>query len=366
MSESFKNSYEPPVSESKEEQCRDTVISRVFSKNPQEEGEIIEVFKKVFASPEFYQAERVKTHEELEIIAAINEKLKGFIENYGGTYVTLSPDLVHMIDPQKLSKSDWRMLKEWQGENMSDGWTLLTDQGIFINLYRHDDLVHFANVLAHEQIHHQQFVSVHAQWADDQEDVLEFWERRYGMKIFSTRGEEGTTQYLHWLNEAVTEELNRRFVGQLTEIPAMKKGLDERARNFPDMDVIERISSTHIRTWKSHEKVHVEFGPHSAYGEERSMLNDLIDQIYEKNKEKFTSREDVFHVFSNASLTGRLLPVARLIEGTMGKGYVRKMAEHQKEVFLPECTVHKLYRAKGSRTTGDGTPIEFSTFEDPK
>ena len=68
-----------------------------------------------------------------------------------------------------------------------------------------------------------------------------------------------------------------------------------------------------------------------GYYKERVKLNKLIDDIYENNKEKFASREDIFIIFAKAALTGRLLEVAHLIDSTFGKGSFSTIAEETKK-----------------------------------
>ena len=52
--------------------------------------------------------------------------------------------------------------------------------------------------------------------------------------------------------------------------------------------------------------------------------------LYEENKDKFDSYEDLFKLFSAAMFKGDLLPIARLIEDTFGKGTFRKIGESSK------------------------------------
>lgn len=61
--------------------------------------------------------------------------------------------------------------------------------------------------------------------------------------------------------------------------------------------------------------------------EEKKKLSLLIDDLYERNKEQFSDRAEVENLFINAVINGRLLPVARLVEKTYGKGSFRKFRE---------------------------------------
>jgi hypothetical protein len=220
-------------------------------------------------------------------------------------------------------------------------WHLTVTQNVFINRYRHDDLVTFASILAHELIHMQNFQSMNAQWKDDHKDTLHFRRRRDGMKIFSSSDEKDDVHvYFHWLEEAVTQELTRRFaVENFEDMPGLAHLLRYREDNLPHLSKADLFSDSYIRT--THKRGFegtVTWGDSETYVKERNVLNDLIDQIYQKNVGQFLSREDVFAVFAKAHFTGHLLPMTRLIEKTMGKGYLRKLAEEQ-EIVLPKNAI---------------------------
>ena len=63
------------------------------------------------------------------------------------------------------------------------------------------------------------------------------------------------------------------------------------------------------------------------YHDERQQFNALVDELFERNKEDFESREQVFNLFAEATMTGKLLPIARLIEKTFGKGSFKMIGE---------------------------------------
>ena len=60
---------------------------------------------------------------------------------------------------------------------------------------------------------------------------------------------------------------------------------------------------------------------------ELTELLEYIDIVYEKNSEDYKSRDEIIDMFIRAQVTGNILPVARLIEKTFGKGYFRKLSE---------------------------------------
>ncbi|MFA5986395.1 MAG: hypothetical protein WC819_03545 [Parcubacteria group bacterium] len=345
----MKNPFEQPVAQAPAENTpeRKTTISRALMKNKEDEEKALEFFADLFENQEFYGFEREKTDDESEIIDAVNEKMKDFVERYGGIYTKITADHIHIIDQKKLSKSNWSRFRDEDG-SMCDGLYIMEIQGALINLFRHDDLVKFAKVLSHELIHLQEYQTVHAQWQDDEKSKLHYHRRRDGMRIFGMQDKEGGYGYFEMLNEAVTEELARRFaVENFADIPALEAGMNFRDETYPGFDETERISGTFVR--ELHKRGYEgmsKWGTADVYLEERQFLNKLIDQIYEKSSEQFASREDVFAVFAKAHFTGHLLPLARLIEKTMGKGYLRKLAEEQKMTYPEDHFIVKQNRVK--------------------
>jgi hypothetical protein len=66
--------------------------------------------------------------------------------------------------------------------------------------------------------------------------------------------------------------------------------------------------------------------------EERDKFNKVIDEIITNSKGKLNNKEKLFDEFAHAHFTGNYLPLARLIEGALGKGSFRKIATDLGEV----------------------------------
>jgi len=75
------------------------------------------------------------------------------------------------------------------------------------------------------------------------------------------------------------------------------------------------------------------------YHEERQQFNSMVDELFEKNKDDFESREEVFRLFAEATVSGRLLPVARLIEKTFGKGSFRLISKKSADMPDREASI---------------------------
>ena len=141
---------------------------------------------------------------------------------------------------------------------------------------------------------------------------------------FSIGTKDGKRLLFHKLNESVITELEIRFekayMAEWSELAIELKARDEyieqvaQRGNVP----IERVRKT-VAGVKGNESMGYKWVSY-PYHEERQQFNSLVDELYEKNMDDFESREQVFNLFAEATMTGKLLPVARLIEKTFGKG----------------------------------------------
>jgi hypothetical protein len=143
-----------------------------------------------------------------------------------------------------------------------------------------------------------------------------------------------------FMNEALTEELTKRFGERyFSDIDLLKDefaeykktGIESTSDNMPLRSVLSELTKS---------------GLPSAYTSERAHFVMLLTALYEKNKDRFDTYEDVFKVFASAMFNGELLPVARLIEGSFGKGSFRQIGESFKEKEDPSFVTDLLLNLK--------------------
>lgn len=224
-------------------------------------------------------------HEKL--ITFLNKELKVFLMQYGleeAQEFTIQ-DLV--IDPEYVQRG-------------GQGATAVYDRNfsklIIDRLPATEDFeaeAQFLGNITHEMIHGQSFQSIAIH---KKQDGLMTLDRRVGVAVNTrTNGVVG-----EWLNEAITETLNVLFHKHLLTIKE-QEGLHPYSREY-------------IR--QSDEMV---------YLSERLLFETLVSALQVNFSEKYPSRESVYRLFFQAALNGRLLPVARLIEQKIGRGYFRSM-----------------------------------------
>ena len=79
-----------------------------------------------------------------------------------------------------------------------------------------------------------------------------------------------------------------------------------------------------------------------SYEETRAILNALIDKIAAQNSQGFPDREQVFDVFAQAKLSGRILELGRLTDSTFGAGTFRKIGELDHDLPALKRFIEKL------------------------
>ena len=211
----------------------------------------------------------------------------------------------------------------------------------------------FATTLAHEMFHMSEYTSlIFSQETDDTEL------HRAGVSIF---GKDGETVYFADIEEALVAEAvqtffnqylrkNPQFTDEIKKTDFVKSWLSkfydyagvpkekqkeflDSVYSFPDVDdLIERLNGNDNEEFK--------FGFLDGYlkamfenddvvmrerMDERKKLDSLVDMILSSSKNEYTNRKEVIDVFMRANFSGKLLPLARLIEKSLGKGSFRSI-----------------------------------------
>lgn len=154
---------------------------------------------------------------------------------------------------------------------------------------------------SHEFIHSHSFQSanVHS-WPEMFPSI-----RRVGVALRNKEGEETGD----WLNEAITEELNVRFLTSRAE---------SHVSNEYDMIT-------------SGAKQYLAKDGIGMYIHERGFLKMYIDLLYQYSQPRYESPEVIYRLFFEGYLNGNILPMARKIERVVGKGGFRTFMEMPRE-----------------------------------
>lgn len=322
---------------------RGSSIERIVGAAPEEVKQEAEQYvAEQFQSQPGNFPEREKTPEELEIIDLANKATNVLCRKYGLEDFDVPPKNVHAISDPK-----------WFKERKTGGFYYHSKlQGIFIS--SSSSKIAQMVKLFHEMLH---FKSYNALQLVEEEDSHKLTVYRVGLSVRPMDMAKG--RLFKNLNEGLTEELTKRSMMALIHHPLFKDELlhrkDVGERIPPDSPMLDdndifyaqarsrqqagTIENNEEKTRKQEMDIEMEkFG----YPEQRKMLNVLVDKLFEKNKDRFKDREEVFEVFAKGYMTGNIMPIGRMIEKTFGKGTFRKIGEMDKDIDAQEKFIDSL------------------------
>jgi hypothetical protein len=112
-------------------------------------------------------------------------------------------------------------------------------------------------------------------------------------------------KFFDFINEGMTGYMTKRFVDEkLRYLSVFKEEIDSIEQNNQEVDTSRQF--------------------------ETEQFLELIEILYEANKDKFSSKKEICDMFLKAQVTGNILPIARLADSTFGKGWFRKLGELNK------------------------------------
>ena len=258
-----------------------------------------------------------------------------FLEPYGVASIEIPPSNIHMLDKSKLDAEQLKKFEELYKNN--PGIYMSNQQGIVLfRDYEDGNKLLMIQTLVHEMLHMESFNSYQKTSAEDAEIGLKKGDEKAGLvprrSGFSIRALGEKKLFFNEINEAIITELMIRFErAYFAEWPELAREIQERDEgisfisrrdNIPKQELADKVGSVKKGDTSSSRDL-ISYGYSSA----RKQFRSLIDELYEKNKSEFQSKEEVFDLFATATMTGRLLPVARLIEKTFGKESFREIGE---------------------------------------
>ena len=230
--------------------------------------------------------EREKTADELEIIELVDSATNELLEKHGLSPLRLSPDHIHLLRHEAYEKL-------FQGAPKGGGRYIPPYQAILFSDLGPDARLEFAQTLYHEMIHFKFWNSLQVTEPDKKLQTY-----RAGLAVVSRDGKDLS---LEDLNEAVVEDLVEQFYATtLRNHPLFTEELAERGR------------------------------PPRGYSRELGDYRELLDTLGRESGGEYTIN-NLRKQFVCAAATGRLLPLARVIECILGKGSFRSFVEASKK-----------------------------------
>lgn len=267
------------------------------------------------------QHEYPKTEQELVLIDFANSETNRLREEVG-------------LEPYDIPAENYRLIpekvyKEIGGTGIFDAVTFFIKQGILFNaeLFR-DNPVFFGSVALHESLHLKGHFTVEAEEIGGKISITPYREGITARAAQKKKSQGENHSHLIGLHEAIVAEQQKHSMQNLLALPVLKKEM-------------ERLSSEDVRALS--EKISKKIGipkedliwvgeneneyKSIPYRSQRKVLRYTCEEIEKQFPEKYQSADEVFKEFLKAQFTGRLLPVARLVENTFGKGSFRRLGD---------------------------------------
>ncbi len=324
---------------------KDSGINKIIgTKDKKQESELIDVFSRKIKdtqtkTKEFESVELKKSPETQKLISDIIKNLDEFLLRYGVKAVNVSPDNILMLDYAKLTEDQKQEIKKENNQGAYYIWR----QKIIANIdATKESPATLTEIVAHELIHLNSFQSL--QKIPSEKGAEAVFERKISKETaylkrrrlgFSIKDKENNELGL-FLDEAITSELTSRFCDFFfSKNESLKKVAEKKQefiKNLPvEKQELAQKNILEIKTTRQESGDYKSEIAEYSYPKWREALNIIIDELFEKNKDKFSSKEEVFNLFADAHFKGTLLPLARLLEKTFSKGIFRYFLEISKK-----------------------------------
>ncbi len=330
-----------------------TSYERVVGGTGEEKEIALKELQNIFDEPnkKMGEYELEKAPEDLELIIKTESIVDDLVERYGG-------------DPKPFPLDHIYILKAGSVFDMTEGKLgggIHMPLGVKIGVEKGESNLLFASSIAHE-LFHAKSPKV-ARVGKSGEDVRIY---RSGISMMDKKnlndelGDE--REYFGMLEEAIVAECTKKFLEKIAKEEPFSK----------EVEAVEKIwgwvSEYYLKTGMAEEKIQQigeelkfisqpqeKINEVEAFSEdenerqsyaagmfrriyekgeveslerwrERKMMYDAFDNIIARANGRFKNRDDVFNEFAKANFSGNYLPLARMIENTMGKGSFRKLA----------------------------------------
>ncbi len=277
--------------------------------------------------------ERKKTPEEVEIIKIINDRTNKLRDRFQLSHLNIPQENIYVI-PQE---APWPEDFKGNGYHPPMAQFIVIREKLIEKSY--SSKVVFAMRLIHEMIEFKSYASL-KKTGESSFDVYRHGLKNYGI---NKNGKHSFTN----LNEAVVEELAIQIFNELKENSLFKEEVDitNQIKNYFAKEQIAEQKKLldediyFIGLDKESSKLHW-----SGFSNprERKSLDILIEKIYQKNTDKFKEKKEIFDIFSEAIMTGKIIKLGRLIDQTFGKKTFRKIAENDKDIEAQEKYIDSL------------------------
>lgn len=327
-------------------------FERIVGGSEEERAKVKKDLQELFNAPNQKLAEfqLEKTPEDLETISRIESLVDEMVTKYKGNPIKVPLGNIYILKPGDAIKAS-------EGE-FESGFHQPWAGNVVVE--KNSNLL-FASTLAHEFFH---FKSPKAVLIDETEDLHLY---RSGLTSRDRKDPSRKTgeekEYFGVLEEAIVAECVKKFRDKAEQDGLFKEDIEAvktltnwvtefyRQKNAPEQHLQilteelkyieapqEKVQTIRNKYEKESDRQAYAAGLFEALHqegevifweryEERRRLYELIDKIIRNSDGDFGRREELFDQFAQANFSGNYLPLAKIIEGALGKGSFRKIAE---------------------------------------
>lgn len=269
-----------------------------------------------------HRDEREKTPEEVKVIALANDATNRLLERRGLTPFTVPAKNIHVV------KGNVQFTDQFV-EEAGDAFYRMTTENICISTL---PLMPFAHRVVHE-LRHMKGYNVLQVIEVAGSNGRHFISEIYRAGLIS-RGRNRKREAFRALEEAIVEEDTARLLKEVFADPLFLKDRQQTAHLLSRYFTKGKTNTNGIYyAYEDGSEIRC-YSP--AYIEERKSLKMLLEKIVGKNRRRFASTDEVFEIFARASMQGNMLPVARLMESTFGKGSFSRLSSAKNKQELQE------------------------------
>ena len=293
---------------------------------------------------QFQKLEYPKSEKELALINFANEETSRLMQEAEIEPYDVPAENYHIIPPE--------LYKKVAGDS-GNATTFNTKQGIIFDaLEFRDNPVHFGAIVLHESMHLKAHFSMEVQEEGDKVSKTPY---REGVTVRASQsyGHHGKYhQHFDGLHEGIVAETEKRLLAKLLDHPElakekgwlisdeakeMRKKLAQK-KEIPEDDIIW-VGKKGENDWET-----------VSYLRQRDVLNYVCAEIQKQFPDEYQSADDVYKTFLNAHFTGRLLPLARLVEKTFGEGSFRLLGNMDTDRQSGVLHLESLKKARARQT----------------
>lgn len=301
---------------------------------------------------ELEEISRPKTPEEIKLHERADEISNSILEKYD-------------LDLFSLPEKNVLIVKrgQWPEEVPKDAGGLYNPEAQLIALEESPIRMEYAKNLLHEQLHFKSYNALQAV-TDKEKKTFFTSDYRVGLTI---RTRDGEQLFFRNINEAITEELVKRHSDELFADPVFSEErqqfktmqeanqrMKEQGQTDRVMGVIDNPDTIYANIFFADSEMADILAPdrgegeqvfHSvqfSYPKQREVLQELTEKIYERNEDEYEDPAEVFDEFARAALSGRLLPLAKLVDNTFGSGTFRNLGEADPDIDELQAVVDGL------------------------